>query len=220
MTTYYRETLTCQNCGKTSEHQRLSSTNQFGSSDLDTRPPEMARSTLHSQVQACPHCNYCTLDISESVVDASGCVSSEAYQEQFKSPEYPALANSFLCAALIQEAIRKFGAAGWASMRAAWVCDDAKNDAAAKRCRVQAVELFRKALSAGQEIAEQLGAGDAILVDLLRRSEQFEDATRQVEIGLSKFPEEIIRDVLEFERDLIAKQDVQCHRVEEALRGE
>jgi hypothetical protein len=213
MTTFYQENLTCQNCGKTSGHHRLRSTNQFGSSDLDARPPEMARSTLHVQDQVCPDCKYCAVDISKPAADASGYVSSEAYHKQFNSSEYPALANAFLCNALTQESTRKFDTAGWASIKAAWVCDDAKNNAGSKKCRIRTVELFRKAPSVGQEFAGQPGADDVTLVDLLRRSEQFEDATRQIELGLSKCPEEIIRKILEFERDLIAKRDVGCHTV-------
>jgi hypothetical protein len=219
MTTFYTETLTCQSCGKTSEHHRLGSTNQFGSPDLDTRPAGMARSTLRARILVCPHCNYCADDISKPAIDVSRCVSSGAYQEQFKSPEYPALANVFLCNAIIQESIRKFDAAGWANMKAAWVCDDAKNSAGAKKCRIRAVELFRKALSIGQNFASQPGADDPILVDLLRRSEQFQEATKQLELGLSKCPEETIRKILEAERVLIAKRDVECHTVGKALDG-
>jgi hypothetical protein len=217
MTIFYRDTIKCQNCGKTSDHERVCSTNAFGSADLDTRPPEMARSTIHAQVQRCPHCNYCAADISETTPDPSGCVQSEAYQNQLKSTEYPNLANAFLCSALVLQSIGRYAPAGWASIKAAWACDDAKNDAAAKRCRSQAVECIRKALSTGQQFVEQPGAEDAVLVDLLRRSEQFEEAGRQAELGISKSPEGIIPQVLEFQRTLIAKQDLGCYRIDQVL---
>ena len=99
------------------------------------------------------------------------------------------------------------------------MCEDAKNYTAAKKCGMRAVERFRKAASAGQEFAGRLGADDAMLGDLLRRSEQFEDATKQIELGLSKCPEEIIRNILEFEWDHIATRDVEFHTVERALDG-
>jgi hypothetical protein len=220
MTTFYRERITCQNCGKASEHHRLGSSYQSGSPDLDTRPPELVRSTLHAEVEACPHCHYCAVDISSPAADAAGCVRSEVYQKQFKSPEYPPLANAFLCNAMIQEGIANFAAAGWASMKAAWACDDAEQSAAANKCRVQAVELFRKALSAGQTFADQLGAEDAMLVDLLRRSGQLEEAAKQIEMGLSKRPEEIIVQALKFERALIAGRDFGCHTIQEAWDGQ
>lgn len=34
------------------------STNKFGSMDLDTRPPRMARDTIGSWVHECPNCGY------------------------------------------------------------------------------------------------------------------------------------------------------------------
>jgi hypothetical protein len=56
MTTLYREKSRCAVCGIATEYTSIGSTNAFGSPDLDTRPPEMQRSTIFAWVQRCPEC--------------------------------------------------------------------------------------------------------------------------------------------------------------------
>ena len=80
---------------------------------------------------------------------------------------------------------------------------------------MRTVALLRRALSAGQDVTGGPWADDVVLVDLLRRSEQLKDATRQIEVGLSRNPPEIFQRILEFERDLVATGDVRCHKVTE-----
>ena len=46
MTTLVTEERKCVLCGKTNKHEIWISTNGFGAADLDTRPPEMMRSTI------------------------------------------------------------------------------------------------------------------------------------------------------------------------------
>ena len=48
----------CSVCGETTEQPVLMSTNSWGYPDLDLRPPEMQRSTMHVWIQECPHCGY------------------------------------------------------------------------------------------------------------------------------------------------------------------
>lgn len=54
MTTMYEEDFESYVCGTKSNHMAIGSTNSFGSPDLDTRPPEMARSTIYQFIQRCP----------------------------------------------------------------------------------------------------------------------------------------------------------------------
>ncbi len=216
MTTIYQVEKECAVCGKSNKYTEIGSTNTFGPLDLDTRPPEMVRSTISEWIQRCPECGYCAPDISERLEKASEIVHSDLYRQQLNNPEFPELANAFLCFSLIQESAGKYADAGWACIHAAWACDDAGSDASAQKCRKKAVTLLQKAKENGQKFAEQTGVEEAIMVDLLRRSGQFELALRICEDGLKKKPDKLISDILQFQKILIGKADVARHTVAEA----
>jgi ssDNA-binding Zn-finger/Zn-ribbon topoisomerase 1 len=226
VTTIKKETKKCVLCGKTSKHDIWMSTNAFGASDLDTRPPEMERSTIFMWVQRCPHCGYCAPDISDAkrikdINEPSEMVRGNPYQEQLKDPNYPDLANSFLCWSVLRESANDFITAGWASIHAAWVSDDdVKSGAVAKNCRIRAVALLQKARDKGQGSAKQIGAAEALLTDLLRRSGQFGLALSMCEEGLKKKTNDIISSVLRLEKELIAKKDAACHTIPESSKND
>jgi uncharacterized protein (DUF2225 family) len=218
VTTAVEKTKKCAVCGKTSKHMVITSTSAFGSPDLDTRPPEPKRSSIVWWIQSCPSCGYCAPDISEHIEKACEVVRSDPYRQQLNSPEFPKLANAFLCYSLIQESLGKYASGGWASIYAAWACDDAGLDAGAQKCRKRALILLRRARENDQEFAEQAGAEEAIMVDLLRRSGQFELALKACDDGLKKDLEKVISDVLRFQKILIGRSDVACHSIAEATR--
>src|SRR5712692_6889563 len=159
MTTLIRVECKCGVRGLTSQQDEIGSTYVIGSPDLDMRPPPLKRAFIHAWIQACPFCGYCSSDISKCVPLTSEIVRSDAYQRQWERSDYPDLANEFLCWSMIQEkpwelvsALREIAggekarvetiqeraerliSAGWASLHAAWVCDDAGNEAAARNC--------------------------------------------------------------------------------------
>lgn len=103
MTTLYEEKARCAVCGTETEFTGIASTNAFGSPDLDTRPPEMQRSTIFAWVQCCPECGYCSSDISKVPSQAVSVVHSPEYGKQLTDSTYPELANGFLCKAIIGE---------------------------------------------------------------------------------------------------------------------
>ena len=206
----------CAICGTTSTQNEMGSTNSMGLPDLDTRPPEMMRSTMNLWIETCPSCGYCAPDITEKMGAAAEIVHRDAYKQQLSSTKFPKLANAFLCSSLIQEDDQEYVGAGWAAIHAAWACDDAGTDAAAVKCRKRAVTLLQKAKTSGQKLQEQAGAEEAILSDLLRRSGQFELADKTCDEGLKKEPEEIVSQVLRFQKALIGKSDVTCHTIAEA----
>ncbi len=47
MTTIIEIDVTCAVCGMKQTVQEMGSTSSFGAMDLDTRPPELRRSTMH-----------------------------------------------------------------------------------------------------------------------------------------------------------------------------
>jgi hypothetical protein len=219
MTLGFPEEVECALCGMTNTHDILVSTNTFGFPDLDTRPPEMERSTINTWIQSCSFCGYCFPDISIPTEGASEVVSSVAYKQQLNNPEFPKLANHFLCYSLIKEADSDYATAGWACIHAAWVCDDNGFSAGAKECRYKAVHLLQKAKETGHGFAEGESTEDTILVDLLRRSGQFELALDICNSALKKNPEKAISDILYLQKILIGNHDIACHTVDESVKS-
>jgi uncharacterized protein (DUF2225 family) len=218
MTTWAETEITCAICGSTSTFQVLHSSNQMGPSDLDTRPAEMLRSTMGMWIQRCPTCGYCAPKVDEIPADRQRIrtfLEDERYQQQWKDTTYPYLANDFLCWSLIAEALESFTEAGWASLHAAWACDDSQKDAQARQARLRAVELFRQAQTHQQPFAGQPGAEEAILTDMLRRCGQFESALAEVQRGLAQNPPDVVQHVLTFQRSLCARHDDQVHTMAE-----
>jgi hypothetical protein len=115
--------VTCYVCNQASTQILIASYYNVGSPDLDTRPPEMQRSTLPHWVQVCPHCGYVAFEISEGTDATPLIIRSDDYRAQLTDPAYPELANRFLCWALAQEQQGKFIGAGWSSVHAAraWI---------------------------------------------------------------------------------------------------
>lgn len=216
MTTYIELSEICCICGKTSTHAALMSTSTFGASDLDARPPELARSTLASRVRRCPYCGYCAPELSAGTEMAKAIVQSAPYRQQLDNPSFPALANSFLCWAILAEASGDYPQAGWSCVFGAWACDDAHARPAADHCRTEAVRLFRAARTNGTPFAQTGGVEEVILADLLRRSGAFEQAIAVCQEGLTKEPEALIARLLTYEVDLASRRDTACHRVDEA----
>jgi len=122
-----------------------------------------------------------------------------------------------LAQAYEEEKQQKFVDSAWRAIHAAWICDDKNNLESSVRCRKQAITLIEKANSQGQKIADQAGASEAITIDLMRRSGMYREAlelsaaTKVLEI------EEVIKQVIQYEEELIAKEDIASHTISEAL---
>lgn len=218
MTTLVQENHTCLVCGETSEFVEIGSTNQVGAYDLDSRPPEMLRSTIPYWIQRCPHCGYCAPQVWVGPESAGEIIQSDAYLGQLSDRFYPALADHFLCWAMIQEACGELVEAGWACVNAAWACDDEGATIGASLCRLKAVGLLKQARKNHVHLFEQPGADDALLADLYRRSGEFEKAVTAVQVGVLKRPVETIRQMLYYQVALVMKRDIACHTIEEAVQ--
>lgn len=217
MTTLYKQSLRCSVCGTETEQTGIGSTNTFGSPDLDTRPPEMKRSTIHAWVQCCSGCGACADDLSKVDESARDVVKRPDYAAQLRNSEFPELANFFICKSMIDEYGGKFASATWALIHAAWACDDAKSTAQAVSCRRRAAAMLRKAEANGQEVTQQPGASTAILVDLLRRAAALDEAAGVVDQAGESFSEEIFAQMLNYQKELIEAGDLDCHTIAEAL---
>lgn len=215
MTTLYKEKVRCSICGTEAEQTGIGSTNAIGSRDLDTRPPEMERSTIHAWVQRCSGCGACASDLSEAGLSAGDVVKRPGYLAQLRNAEFPELANSFICKSLIDEDRGEFASATWALVHAAWACDDARSAPQAITCRRRAGSMLRKAEASGQKVAEQPGASAAILVDLLRRADALGEAAQVIENAGESSSENVLTQVMHYQKELIEAGDLDCHTIGE-----
>ena len=217
MTTLLEEKTVCKVCGAEVEYTAIGSTNAFGSRDLDTRPPEMERSTIFAWIQRCPECGYCESDVSKCHRRSKEIIKKEEYEKQLNDPAFPELANSFLCQAIINRESKDYAAATWALIQAAWVCDDTERSGQAMACRQKAAEMLLFAEERGQRVADEDGSSTAILVDLLRRSGQMDHARKAIADRRSSVTEDLITQILDFQSTLIENGDTSCHTIGEAL---
>ncbi len=219
MTTLANQKVTCGACGHVFSHPVLSSTNAFGSPDLDTRPPEMQRSTMQTWIQRCPSCGYSARDTSQIDDRVRPVMDGTAYRSQLTDTKYPELASTFICSALLAEAVGRRGDAGWAYLHAAWILDDAGKDELARLWRGRAADTFLALLAGGQSFAEQPGASEAIVTDCLRRAGRGDEALPLIERSLSQSYEDIIHYILALQRELIQRGDTSQHLIKEALEN-
>lgn len=207
--------VVCAICGTFSEQGEAGPAEELGNPDLDLRPPETMRSTIDLWIQRCPTCGYCSASIASSQPGMAEVVRSEVYQAQLQDSTLPAVANAFLCSAMLLDQAKQFARAGWMAVYAAWVCDDAQ--VAATACRKRAAELLQTARQRGQIISRQKGAAEALLIDLLRRSEQFTLALSICEDALKEQFDDVMMSVLRFQKLLIGKRDTGCYTVGQAV---
>lgn len=219
MTTLLTIKVVCAVCQHISYFETVGSTVLCGSPDLDTRPPPMRRSTMHTWVQACPSCGYCAANLEEAVERTADIVHGETYQILRSQEHLPGNARDFMCQAYIAQTLCAFDKAAWATVFAAWICDDHDVVELSVEYRRQAANLAMLALLENQRLGRDIGATEGIRADLLRRAGQFEEAREVAQQGLDLELSEVMEQVLRYEIQLIDLQDKSCRTVAEAVQA-
>lgn len=209
---------TCAVCGDPCRFTIPEAAGSVGSRDLDTRPAEPLRSTIYAWVKRCPSCGYCAPDPGKAPEGVADVVKLPRYRWQLDSRRFPRLANTFLCWSIIQEGLGAPAQAAWASLHAAWICDDEGDDVPARICRIRAADLLRRAWEQGDRLTTQAGGDEAILVDLLRRAGRFREARALVRETLEQNPPPLIAEIMRLQARLIDAKDRNTHTVAEARR--
>jgi hypothetical protein len=175
--------------------------------DLDTRPGEMMRSTIHLWVVECPHCGYAAPDIEEAPENVAKIV---------QSAPYLALQGPFLRHSHILEQLGHFAEAGWTALHGAWLADDAGDEEAAKACRSLAVVLWQRGKAARQNFMNDPHEEFALVTDVCRRLGAFDEALTTARAGLEgeNIPP-LIEDILRLELTLIQQRDTTRHTLAE-----
>ncbi|QEG24344.1 hypothetical protein [Mariniblastus fucicola] len=218
MTTYFSETQICCICGSENECSMLGSTNTMGSPDLDLRPPPMERETMHVWFQECHSCHYVSVDLAQESENAKSIVDSEPYQAMISRSEIPEIARRFALCALLNAHDREIAAT--ALLRAAWSCDDADADELAKSFRNQSADLLVKMQPF--EDSEEQATLATTLVDVLRRAERFEEASKIANL-LLKFKAvkrtPVMLAVVNYQLSLCDSQTAERRQVQDAIEA-
>jgi len=217
MTMLFGEDVECYVCRKVSNHTSVISTNSCGSPDLDTRPPEMQRSTIYYWIQRCPSCGYCAPDLSKCEIGVPEIVATDEYQNIILDTQMPDVAASFLALSHIKQKQGQFSDAAWRSIHASWICDDKNNYEESVKCRNRAIYLIGMASLYAQTIAGQAGQSETITIDLMRRAGMFGEALKLAELTKAKEIEETVIQMIRYEEKLIVQKDIQSHTISEVL---
>jgi uncharacterized protein (DUF2225 family) len=220
MTMMSEREVTCCVCGTKSSHMGIGSTNTSGSPDLDTRPPEMMRSTICYWIERCPSCGYSSSSLSECDGDVRDIVESKEYQYILENKSLPEIAASFMASSYVKQEQQKYSESAWSAIRAAWVCDDRNNYEASRECRRKSVSLIKMANEKEQVVADQVGASEAITLDLMRRAGMFQEALDLVKETKKMDIEEVVRKVISYQEKLVRSKDTDAHTISEALGEE
>jgi hypothetical protein len=239
MTTQTMKTADCVICGKACRNTVLMSTNAFGSSDLDLRPPPMQRNTMGTWVQSCRSCGYVAADISKNAYT----VDRAALRALLERPAYQAIAvgedtyclGNFERQALLEQWAGTPAAEAKAWHNAAWSADDAAQVAIwietnpatllamAERFRREAIRLMPAALAATAADDPKRLHIQTMLVDLLRRAGEFEQAEQVCDELLAtggeavRGPNAVIGHILTFQRAKAQGRNADCYTIANAV---
>jgi len=143
--------MTWGHCGETNTYSGWASISSFGfAPDLDTRPSEHddERKGINSLVYKCSTCGYCNDSIENVPNNLTDIIENERYVNQLNNRQFPEKANQFLCKSIIKESTGDLEGAAWASLHAAWNCDDGNNYIQSVYCRKRSIALFQIANTA------------------------------------------------------------------------
>jgi len=217
MTTYGHGTVTCALCKTTGKQPSLTSTNSFGSRDLDLRPPEMMRSTMPVWLQECPNCGFVAANLAEAEAGVQEIVSTERFMSLNRGALSGTLTSRFLKRSLLDEELGKISEAAEHALWAAWAADDAHDESAAEY-RSKAADLFLVAAADLPSDSDVSRTMRTRVVDVLRRARRFDEAVALADVLLATDDlDPTIRCVLAYERDLAQSGEHAVRTVEHAL---
>ena len=214
MSTLRTVTKKCAICGSEIECKEILSTSAMGSTDLDTRPPQMKRSLLSDEIQYCPCCHYSNYNIEEKIDGLdTRLLQSASYLAVANDADIERTAKAYLLSAHLYAKSGNARMAGGCFLRAAWAFDDVQRIDLAVRARKKAIQSMVSYVEESGDVGVAVTA-----VDLQRRIGDFEDAIETADQLLNYGTDsELLDKILEYEKKLCAQRDDKCHKVSEAM---
>ena len=219
--------VACGMCGERSTQTIAPDLETEGSHDLDGRPAEPVRSALFFQLGRCPHCGYVGTadslwapdDYAERLA-VTGLVASQAYRRLSADQALPIVARTYLCRSWIDAVLGDPARALVGSLFAAWACDDAGLDDAARELRTQAIGHWEEARSTDSPAYPDCPAGvsEAIHADLLRLVGRFDESVEHA-IAAIALPDvsDAVEQAIGYIAGRAARGDREIHTAEEAF---
>ena len=219
MTTFIQKQANCARCGAIVEWPEVASTNAFGSMDLDMRPPPMERDTLEHDIQQCDACGFCspTIDSGEGVDMTQ--VGLPHYVSLVSGDRFPLVARRFLAFAHMAKTMGCDTRAAWASLRAAWVCDDSGSPFrdSAITCRLAALEAIDRLHAKGKTFSPDMETDQTLRLDMLRRAGEFQSAIDSAARLRAAGLPEILDRLAAFQAEQAVNRSQACFTVEQAM---
>ena len=192
----------------------LGSTSAFGASDLDTRPPEMKRSTMCYWLQTCPECGYAAGQVSNrSSIDRTF-LDSKPYKMCDGLNFTSNLSKAFYRHYLIMMADENKSEAFFALLHASWACDDSKDIQNASNVRGKAIEIADGLLK--QRNFNQKDVVSLIRADIMRRVCRFEELLELYDN--MNYDDDLLNKIVDFQRELARRKCSNCLSVKDAVK--
>lgn len=218
MTMIAEDNVTCASCGASVDVMMLLSTSSFGSMDLDTRPPGLARFTLSRQIDDCPQCGYRSRGLEALTgVDLPAAVRCPEYLTILADERFPQLARDFLAFRHLCQLGGHARDALWATLCAVWACDDEDLGAEARTLREEALGWLDRLHAEGQTFSGSHDHDALLTLDLARRTGHFDDVVERADTFVDRLGDGFEREIARFQRSLAQQRDTQTHTVEEAI---
>jgi uncharacterized protein len=169
--------FTCGFCGQTFKDKIIWSTNVMDR-DAEFRPRAMGLDPLPYYVHLCPHCGYANTGDQVKLNDQEKAEIGKlltAYRANHGSQVSPAakydiLANVYIICKLPSDKI------AYAFQRAAWMADDAGDEAAARQFRTETLKYLTKSLEKSEIEAKMVPNLTYLAGELNRRLGRFDEA--------------------------------------------
>jgi len=207
MTVPIRVKRKCSVCGFVSIQTELASTSRFGSPDLDTRPPEMMRSSMGWWIQECPRCGFVSSDISsEEDIVPKWLLKHPKYVTCIGLDIHSSLGRNFIKALFIHVYTKNWNSAFADALHAAWACDDNDKDVEnAVICRKLAIECMERF-----QLNDSL---KTVKADLLRRAGLFSQVISEYEHFTSN--DKKLERIISFQVEKAKLKDTGCYTLDD-----
>lgn len=197
MSMYFDYKIKCGCCGTELIERRLVSSICLGGNDLDSRLAHRYRNTMNFWVHVCPYCGYVSNQLEKSIHGFEDIVKSKEYLDCDGIITNKELVKNFIRRAIICSKLGDLKSEAFAYLHASWVCDDANEIETARILRIKSENILYKLIYLDKQ--DNLDELLLIDIDLLRRTDQYEEVIHRSSDFVEKIEDQRIKKALLFE---------------------